>query len=309
MPARTLASNEEIIEAYKATGSVWKAAKTLGLCGQSVWERLKRLKYDLPGTNWTDEEHAELRSLAGQCTLAEIAKRIGRPYGSVADKMSALGLTNLVRASNKKVSLRGTGLTAETIKKHIQELEAFKGTLGQFCRQRGFSIDVFVKAVQKYQPDFWTEYSRERAVTGAQKCEYCEQDFYPMNKKQKTCSRKCQATARVNRQYFNGQRQFTIGMAEGICQICLRERKRLSSHHVWGKENDQEAKFLIAVCQGCHHLISQLSSSKLSQDSGFYERLIIYANLRRFGDQKPFGFHCYVEVEPMTEEEIEDGAW
>ena len=62
-------SNEEIIRAYKETGSVWKAAKLLGACGQSVWERLKRLNYTLPGEAWAQEEIKELVALAPQCTI------------------------------------------------------------------------------------------------------------------------------------------------------------------------------------------------------------------------------------------------
>jgi molybdenum-dependent DNA-binding transcriptional regulator ModE len=36
---------EELIEAYKETGSVWKAGKKLGIPGQSVHSRLSALGY------------------------------------------------------------------------------------------------------------------------------------------------------------------------------------------------------------------------------------------------------------------------
>jgi hypothetical protein len=304
-----LATTEQIIEAYKETGSVWKAAKKLGLCGQSVWERLKRAGYSLPGSKWTEDEINELIALAGHCTLAEIARRLARPYGSIATKMSDMGLTNRIRAANKAVSLRGTGLTAVSVKRMTRELQTFDGALSQFCRQRGFSIDVIVKAIQKYEPLFWEQYTKEHAATAAQPCAYCNADFYPMTKKQKTCSRKCQAHLRSDKQYFNGQRKTTIGLSEGICQICLQPKKSLSSHHVWGKENDEQADFLIALCNGCHQILGQLASSKRSSDSDYLERLIIFSAMRRNGTARPVGYHCYVELEEMTQEEVEESAW
>ncbi len=47
------ATNQEIIDAYKATGSIWRAAKALGLCGQSVWERLRALGYPIASRKWS----------------------------------------------------------------------------------------------------------------------------------------------------------------------------------------------------------------------------------------------------------------
>ena len=246
MPAQ-LASTEEIITAYRETGSVWKAAKRLGLCGQSVWERLRALGYRLPGRRWTDEEHQELRNLAGTCNLSEIARRLGRPYGAIATKISELGLSGRVRMGRRPVSLRGTGLTRKAVRRLIQELPSFSGTITQFSRQRGLSVDLVVKAIQKYEPDFWARYSQDASRLGSKECPNCGTRFYPLSGKQRTCSRKCQAHARADRQYFNGQRRFTVGLAEGICQICERPRASLSSHHVWGKEHDPEATFLLAL--------------------------------------------------------------
>lgn len=295
---------EEIIAAYRETGSVWKAAKKVGLCGQSVWERLTRLGYRLPGSQWTEEENAALREMAGRASMADIAKALGRPYASVASRLSALGISGRV-PKVRGDGLRGTGLTKSVTTQLAKELATFNGRLTHFCKQRGLKVDIVVKALQKHTPAFWAEYSRTASGLAEATCEYCRQPFYPLNKKQRTCTRKCQAHLRSDRQYFNGQRRNTIGMAEGVCQVCERERKSLHSHHVWGKEHDPDATFLIAVCAGCHELIGRLASMTICGDPEFFERLLIFAKMRRDGARRPLGFHCYVEFDELTQDEID----
>jgi hypothetical protein len=168
---------------------------------------------------------------------------------------------------------------------------------------------MVVKAIQKYEPEFWDRYSANASNLSSKDCAYCGVTFYPLNAKQQTCTRKCQAHARADRQYFNGRRKETIGMAEGICQLCEQPRGSLSSHHVWGKEHDEQADFLVAVCNGCHNLIEKLSSRKNTADAGFYERLIVFALLRKNGANRPAGYHVLVDIDEMTPEEIENDVW
>ena len=76
MPARERVSIEQIVEAYRATGSVWKCAKQLGLCGQSVWERAKvdRLPNGISQMDY--EEDSELALLAEQMPIGRIAEHL-----------------------------------------------------------------------------------------------------------------------------------------------------------------------------------------------------------------------------------------
>src|SRR6266540_1840449 len=53
------ASDEQIVAAYRMTGSVWKTARRLGLVGQSVHERLRRLGYPMAHQEWSEDELAE----------------------------------------------------------------------------------------------------------------------------------------------------------------------------------------------------------------------------------------------------------
>ena len=115
------ATNQEIIDAYKATGSVWQAGKRLGMAGQSVHERLVVLEYPLAGRRWTEDEVAELQSLvAAGMPLGEVARRLGRPFGGTAAKASELGIK--VKRNHKVVIPRGAGFDKSTMAKHIKAL-------------------------------------------------------------------------------------------------------------------------------------------------------------------------------------------
>ena len=70
------ATDEEIIAAYGETNNVWKAAEILGMCGQSVHERLKRLKINCEGGGKpiTDLEKAIIKRYY-EITLGEVFDR------------------------------------------------------------------------------------------------------------------------------------------------------------------------------------------------------------------------------------------
>ena len=158
MSAHLRYTNEEIIEAYHLKGSIWRAAKSLGCCGQSLWERLKRMGYSLPNGAWSDDEVAELRAIASECTLGEVGRRLGRSYASVACKVSELGIGTRFGNSQVRKVKRGSGLTKPVMAKHAKDLANWTGSAKQFCRQRGLDMEIFVQAMQIHEPDAWTQY-------------------------------------------------------------------------------------------------------------------------------------------------------
>lgn len=298
-------TSEQIIEAYKGTGSVWKAAKLLGICGQSVWERLKRLDYELVNENWSAEEIGELKQISSQCTLGEVARRLGRSYASVACKVSELGVG--VRYGNRIGGRlkRGSGLTKSVVGQYRRQLGNWDGSVKQFCIQRGIDLELFVQALQRYDPEFWDSYVRDHSDLALVSCPQCNRQFIPMSGKQKTCSRRCGSLLRSDRKYFGGKRINTIGLAEGICQLCDREKRALSSHHIFGKENDPENDFLIALCAGCHRLVTLMASRTDIANPSFLENLISLCVARKFGAQRPLGFHVCVQIDELTEADFE----
>lgn len=297
-------TNQEIIDAYKQTGSIWRAAKLLGACGQSVWERLRALDYVLPAQMWSTEEDAELRLLIENGSpLGEATRRLGRTYAAVASRVHTLGLKADRRKARKLP--RGAGLDKESITKHIKQIAGFKGSLKQYCRQHGLDLELLVKAIQRYDMEFWKRYSRESSSLQVSTCPQCSAEYIPMTAKQKTCSRKCSSDLRVDRDYFGGNRSNTIGLAEGICQLCEKPKPRLSSHHIFGKENDPANEFLIALCAGCHQAVTHLGGRADVTSPAFWETLINLAILRKLGPKKPMGIHTSVEIEEMTEEDVD----
>lgn len=304
MSAFQKATNEQIIAAYKDTGSVWAAAKRLGMCGQSVWERLKTLGYDMTNQRWTEEEFAELEALAGAMPLGEIASRLGRPYGSVASQISARGLAHRGQPRAAKIP-RGAGYDKATTQKHIKALEAYKGSIRQFCRANGLYVESFMKAVQRHFPEWWDSYVATHAPLPMAKCEYCEQPFYPMSSKQKTCNRKCQADLRADKKYFGGNRRNTIGMKEGICQLCRQHKtSALASHHLYGKENDPDNQFLVALCSGCHKLVEFLAVRKFVDNPEILQDMISLALCKaKAGKTDSVGAIVYVEIDEYQDEE------
>lgn len=297
-------SSEEVVAAYRETGSVWKAAKRLGLCGQTVHERLVGLGVSLFGHKWTKQEIEELRALAETCTIGEIARRLGRPYAGVACKLSALEIS-VPRKACRKIP-RGAGFDAKSVRAHMKALDSHPGGITKYCRANSISIDLLILAIQRDNSLWWEAYSAARADLPRKECPYCGQTYFPMNAKQETCSRKCQSDRRSDRQYFNGNRRSTIGLAQGICQLCARhDVKGLSSHHVYGKENDPEGNWLVALCPGCHQIISHLAGRRFIEDVSNWENLINLVMLRHSNGSVP-GFYTTVEIEPLTKEALEE---
>lgn len=284
MPPPQRVTNEEIINAYKATGSVWKAAKLLGVGGQTVHKRLARLGYPLAVSRWSEEELEELRELLTErISLTEISDRLGRTYASVALKASRLNLPREYAPRRRKLP-RASGYDKATTKKRLHELLASGMPFTKFCRSSGYAVEQQARAIEKHFPNEWREYVESRSDLPQKTCEYCSDRFVPSSGKQRFCTRKCADQKRVDDSYFGGKRRQTIGLAERECQICLKTVERgLSSHHMLGKENDPDNTALIALCAGCHDLVTRLGARPWVNDMERLEALISLAWIRQNG--------------------------
>lgn len=298
-------TSEEVLQAYKQTGSVWKAAKLLGGCGQSVHERLLALGVKLPGRAWTREELDEIRALAGTCTIGEIARRLGRPYNGVALKLSRIGVAG--RSPAKPKLPRGAGYDKASVLKHIKALESWPKKYTQYCRSHSVDVEVLAQAIQRVDLAWWEAYVASHSDLPQKQCTYCGRTFVPSSGKQEYCTRQCGSTARADRQYFAGNRRNTIGLAEQTCQLCGRVGvKGLSSHHVIGKEADPNGEILIALCPGCHQIISHLGGRTFVDEPVGWENLINLVMLRRQGLKEGKAIWTYVEIEWQDIEEDEE---
>lgn len=297
-------TNKEIIDAYLATGSVWLAGKQLGLAGQTVHERLKAIGHKLPGSEWTDQEIAELKELAGQMTIAQIANRLGRPYNGVALKISRLGLgERFGNKQKKKIPRTGEYLKAK-VDEYIAQIDSEQIKVTAFAKKQGLGIEALVNSIQRFHPDWYEKYCEANAVKPKTNCPYCKTPFWPLNAKQIYCNRQCANSARVDNSYFGGKRRETIGLLEGICQLCNQYTpKGLSSHHMLGKENDPDNNHLIALCSGCHHIVTIVSGRKFAATPEAWEVLIQLVIFRKNGHNPDFrGVYTTVEIDMITAE-------
>lgn len=297
------ATNKQIIDAYKQTGSVWAAGKLVGLCGQSVWERLKAIGHPLQGGCWTPDEITALRDLAGRETIGHIARTLGRPYYGVACMISKLGLSSWYHPKTKE-RRRPTYPKRETLAL-IRDLRNYGGSIRSFARSRGLGLDAFVLAIQRHDASFWGEYAASKGLP--ERTCYCGVVFFPVTKKQVACSRKCSDDRRRDAKYFGGNRRGTIGLAEGVCQLCERSVQRgLSSHHLLGKENDPENEHLIALCQGCHKVVTMISARAFVDHAHSWENLITLVMSRRLSDRNSneLAVRACVDMEWLTADDM-----
>lgn len=298
-------TNEEIINAYKETGSVWRAGKKLGLAGQTVHEKLVNLGYKLSSAEWTDEEIKELKSLVNELTIAQIANRLGRPYNGVAIKISRLGIGDRYGNKQKKKPIPRNGLyKKEKIAEYLKELEAEDLKLSTIANRYGLNRENLSHAIQRHFPDKFADYAKKHGPGHQKTCSYCETLFWPLSHKQKYCTRQCSDEARTDRNYFGGNRRNTIGLADKTCQLCgNKTEKGLSSHHMIGKENDPENKYLIALCQGCHQIVTIVAGRRFAATPEAWEVLIQLVLIRKHGDKPDMrGVFCSVDIEFVNDE-------
>jgi hypothetical protein len=307
---RSRFTSEEVITAYQETGSVWKAGKKLGIGGQTVHERLTALGYKLAASSWTNEELDELKNLVGHLSTAEIAHRLGRPYNGVAIKISRLGIGigSGGRAPKKLKASKGQNYIKAKIVEYKDEMESLNMRPTPYAKMKGLKPETLITSLQVYHPEWYEAYSEKYASHPKRNCTYCSKEFWPVNGKQSFCTRKCSDDSRVDQSYFGGRRRETIGLAEKKCQLCGRENiKGLSSHHMKGKENDPDNDYLIALCPGCHQIVTILGGRNFAATPEIWEALIQLVLIRKNGhnpDAK--GFYVYVEIDSLNDDEIEE---
>jgi len=252
------------------------------MAGHSVHERLNRLDIKLAGSNWSDEEDVELRRLYedGNLALHEIALQLGRTHAGIACRANELKIRKLTDRNRRKVP-RGKGYDKATMKKYIKAFEQYKGPLTKYCRSNSIHIETFAVAAQRHFPEWWDEYS-EGFDLEAIVCS--NRDFYPTNARQEFCTRKCSEGYRRDRDYFGGQRRHGEGIAENICQVCLKPiLKGTHAHHIYGKANDPENQFLAAMHSGCHLTLERLAQTTAADDPQMWIRLMKLVWLKRHG--------------------------
>src|SRR3990172_6546034 len=177
---------------------------------------------------------------------------------------------------------KGAGLTKPRIESLRKRLTTKKTTLKKAAKEFGVPYILLTDALRyNYGVDWWEVCSLAESSVSERQCAGCGRTFCPPTKNSAVCSAKCGSRKKRDDEYFGGKRMTAVGLREGICQICWEPKKRLAAHHVLGKENDPENKYLMAVCNGCHSLITDLSIRKFLDNPGQVEFFLTWCLIRR----------------------------
>lgn len=154
MAQKKKVTDDQVLEAYERTGSVWKAGKELGVCGQAVHERLKKLGKNNHVNVFTEEDKNILMDRyvayrdAGK--LDDLAKSMGRTKQFICRQAKELGLTD----KNAKRAYASTWKYAdsETLVLILRDIVASGKTITEYCESKGYSSVVLWKAFLEKTP-------------------------------------------------------------------------------------------------------------------------------------------------------------
>lgn len=152
MVAAAKATDEQILAAYSETRSVWRAGERLGICGQSVHERLTKLGANKPINHWTANDDAVLldryEAARNDGNLKKLAESLGRTKHFICRQARRLGLTSpRVRMRSHEEKIRFGSIMSIHAKRRIREKGHPRGMLGK--KHSSATISVLSEASVK----------------------------------------------------------------------------------------------------------------------------------------------------------------
>ena len=154
--------------------------------------------------------------------------------------------------------------------------------LNNACKAHDMNPTLFGHAVKVRMPDSW---KLIKATGKTKPCQYCKNLFVFSSTTQQFCSNKCRYDFKTDKDYFGGKKLKTYGLSDRTCQVCGRkDASGLTPHHVLGKNNDPKDKYLLAICRGCHGLITDLGRRNFLLEKEKIELLIKLAIIRKLAD-------------------------
>ena len=149
------ATDDQIIDSYGRHKSVWKVAAELGMCGQSVYERLKRLGVDTSTNVFTEEDEEYLAERyvpyrdAGK--LQDLADEMGRTKQFICRQAGRLGLTD---PKSKRTYLEVFKNAPESFCLPIwNDFKRSRFGVSAFCKSRHYNIQSFTDAMRRCFPE------------------------------------------------------------------------------------------------------------------------------------------------------------
>jgi len=127
------ATNEQILESYQKHKSVWKAAKELGMAGQTVHQRLQKLGANKPNNVFSDEEKKKIKNLYesnfiyGDGKLNNLCIELNRSKATICAYAKLLGFTS----NNRKHSEKYKKIKRENVKNWYKNNPHPRGMVGK----------------------------------------------------------------------------------------------------------------------------------------------------------------------------------
>lgn len=124
------ATDKQILDLYSELKSVWKVSRELGMCGQSIHERLVKLNVKLNTNYLTDVDKVKIKKLyedgfiRGDGKLKKLARKIKRTVSFISRFARVYNLTNSHRTTSKSLRLKSK--------------IGYKNKIKQFGHPRGF---------------------------------------------------------------------------------------------------------------------------------------------------------------------------
>lgn len=159
MPYRRKATDEQILDAYERHKSVWKAAEELGMCGQSVYERLQKLNAVNSRNVMTkeDEEYLAERYILYRDAgiLQDLADEMGRTKQYICRYARSLGLTDTKH--EQKWHSFWKNMPFYTADKIWQNFKKSPLTVTEYCKEMNYASQSFISTMNRYFPDEYDE--------------------------------------------------------------------------------------------------------------------------------------------------------
>lgn len=159
MSAAKRCSDQEVVHAYEATGSVYEAGRRLGIHGSSVHERLKRLGVNCQG-NGKPWSPADQRQLLAEYTvyrragrLSRLAATMGRTRHFICKKAKEAGLTD-PRAA-RIYSGKWKYMTEQAARLLMDEFKGSPRNMREFCHAKGYDELGFSRTLSRFFQDEW----------------------------------------------------------------------------------------------------------------------------------------------------------
>lgn len=149
------ASDKQIVNTYNETKNIWKTSKRLGMAGQTVHERLKRLGIKLQNPKFTNEELEYLKlhynEYAGLNNTKELATQMGRTVSFLCRKAKLFGLTN--RHRKRPDIAKWSIMTEEEARPIFEKFRESSLDIKRFARRHRYGASGLDQTFRKFFPD------------------------------------------------------------------------------------------------------------------------------------------------------------